>query len=587
MSKFKKIAEFILLLLLCSQLKAGSPYIGEIRIFAGNFPPLGWAFCDGQQLSIAENDAFFNLIGTTYGGDGLNTFAVPDLRGRVPISVGQGYGLSNRIIGEMGGTEEVTLFTSQMPSHSHPLLGSTAKGDAIDPSNAIPAKNSIGVNQYSTPTGQNGTQAGMQTISNSGSNQPHNNIQPYLGCNYIIALYGIFPSQSKASKYDGLQLNLDGSLTKADVQRSSETYLSEISIFAFPFAPRGYATCSGQLIPINQNQALFSLLGTNYGGNGQTNFALPDIRGRVPVGIGQGNGLRSWTLGEMIGEENHTLTIPETPAHNHKLAATTSKGNHDLPAGKILALDSASVPSYVTSQPTTPMNNTAVQNTGGSQRHNNTSPYLSLNFCIALVGVFPSPNKDNESPSRNFDPYVAEISIFPFNFAPRGFMPCNGQLYPIAQNTALFSLLGTTYGGNGQSNFALPDLRGRMPVHTGYSNGPGLSYYDLGMTGGEESTQLLTTQIPAHNHGLLTSSISDSDTPANKTFGQFAGNYSSEQPNTNLHNEVIGYTGGSSPHNNIMPSLGLNFCIATQGIFPPHNFKADSNLNQNSNGGTK
>jgi microcystin-dependent protein len=168
------------------------------------------------------------------------------------------------------------------------------------------------------------------------------------------------------------------------------------------------------------------------------------------------------------------------------------------------------------------------------------------------------------------DPFVAEIRIFPFNFAPKGWTFCNGQLLPLSQNTALFSLLGTTYGGDGKSNFALPDLQGRAPMHPG--QGPGLSLHDLGETGGAETVTLLDSEIPSHNHSLMVTGLnSQSTTPANTSLGR--GNpvkvYVSSGTMTTMGTNAIATTGGNQPHNNMMPYLTMNFCIALQGVFPP------------------
>jgi microcystin-dependent protein len=164
-----------------------------------------------------------------------------------------------------------------------------------------------------------------------------------------------------------------------------DPFMSEVRIMGFNYAPQGWAMANGQLLPINQNQALFSLLGTTFGGNGQTNFALPDIRGRVPIHVGSGH-----TLGEKAGEQAHTLSIAELPTHTHVLNTTTTAATLDTVTGNLSA------------QPTTAqiygngslaaMNATAISNVGGSQAHPNMQPYLVLTFCIALQGIFPSAN---------------------------------------------------------------------------------------------------------------------------------------------------------------------------------------------------
>jgi microcystin-dependent protein len=168
------------------------------------------------------------------------------------------------------------------------------------------------------------------------------------------------------------------------------------------------------------------------------------------------------------------------------------------------------------------------------------------------------------------DPFVAEIRIFPFSFAPKGWALCNGQILPLAQNTALFSLLGTTYGGNGLNTFGLPDLQGSAPMHAG--DGPGLSPRDLGQTGGSEIVTLLPSEIPSHSHGLrasaqdATTRIAAGQLPAT---GIGVGMYGAPGTVTPLSPVAVAQAGGGQPHNNMQPYLTLNFCIALQGVFPP------------------
>jgi len=164
------------------------PYVGEIRMFAGNFAPAGWMFCEGQLLPISEYETLFNLIGTTYGGDGQSTFALPDLRGRVPIHFGNGFTLA-----ETGGVETVTLTVSQIPSHTHPLLSTTSIATQQNVTPNILAQATL-FNPY---INANPTQAmAAQAAGSTGGSQPHNNFQPYLCVDFIISLFGIFPSQT-------------------------------------------------------------------------------------------------------------------------------------------------------------------------------------------------------------------------------------------------------------------------------------------------------------------------------------------------------------------------------------------------------
>lgn len=165
------------------------PYVGEIRMFAGNFAPVGWMFCEGQLLTISENETLFNLIGTTYGGDGQNTFALPNLSGRVPLHVDP-----NFVLGINGGTETVTLTTNQLPAHSHALQAANTAGYLPSPAQAVPAMH----RDYKVfeAAGTSTAALATTTVTATGGNQPHSNLPPYLCVNFIISLFGIFPSQN-------------------------------------------------------------------------------------------------------------------------------------------------------------------------------------------------------------------------------------------------------------------------------------------------------------------------------------------------------------------------------------------------------
>jgi len=166
------------------------PFIGQIMMFGGNFAPRGWALCDGSLLPISQNQALFSILGTTYGGDGKTNFALPDLRGRAPIHAGSGPGLSPRKLGQKGGVEQVTLTTSQIPSHSHTLQGRSDAAGSDDPSGRSLGKSNIYARQAAD------TAMAASSITATGGGQPHENMQPFLGINFIIALVGVYPSRS-------------------------------------------------------------------------------------------------------------------------------------------------------------------------------------------------------------------------------------------------------------------------------------------------------------------------------------------------------------------------------------------------------
>jgi microcystin-dependent protein len=164
------------------------PYVGEIRMFAGNFAPAGWMFCEGQLLPISEEETLFNLIGTTYGGDGQSTFALPDLRGRIPLHMGNGF-----ILAETGGAEEITLTVNQTPAHSHPFLATSLRGTQATPAGSLAAQS---INVVPWINDAPGVSFAAPAITPTGGSQPHTNFQPYLCMNFILSLFGIFPSQT-------------------------------------------------------------------------------------------------------------------------------------------------------------------------------------------------------------------------------------------------------------------------------------------------------------------------------------------------------------------------------------------------------
>src|SRR5262249_6641090 len=173
-----------------------NPFVAEIRIFAGNFAPTGWALCDGQLLPISQNTALFSLLGTTYGGDGKSNFALPDLQGCAPMQQGQGPGLSQRVLGEQSGEQTVTLLQTEMPVHAHTAVGSTGTDQVTPVNNAWASGTKLGGGNMYAPTGANNVTMNPFATSVAGGNLPHNNMPPFLGLTFIIALQGVFPPRS-------------------------------------------------------------------------------------------------------------------------------------------------------------------------------------------------------------------------------------------------------------------------------------------------------------------------------------------------------------------------------------------------------
>ncbi len=259
-----------------------------------------------------------------------------------------------------------------------------------------------------------------------GLDLPFDNHQPTLNLRYMIALQGVFPSRGGSGA-------------------EGEPFVGQVALFAGAVAPAGWAFANGQFLPISSNTALFSLLGTNFGGNGVSNFQLPDLRGRVPIGAGAGPGLASRDLGEMLGAQSTTLT------------------NLNIPS----VLGGAGLP------------------------YSNMQPSLGLNFLVSESGIYPV--RDGGSGFGSGFPVLGEVTMFAGNFAPSGRPFANGSLLAISGNEALFSLLGTQFGGDGVSTFALPDLRGRDVIGAFSGSGNGLTHYSVGESVGVESIYLAAT----------------------------------------------------------------------------------------------
>ena len=366
---------------------------GEIKFFGGLFEPPGWAYADGRLLDQNDpaNDDLFGVIGTTYGS-ALDAFALPDLRGRTPVGIGTGSGLSARSLGDVFGERSVALSLDELPAHSHPFSGGTT-----DP---------------------------------SGGGQGHENVSPSLGLNLGVVTTG----------------GLDA--------------LGRIKITAGSTLPGDQMAADGALLDKTVFSALYGVIGDSFGST-TSHFALPDLRSRGAVGQGQGVGLSDRQIGDSFGFESISLTEGEVPSHLHSLPGGGDTGT-----------------------------------AGGGAGHENMGPSLTLTYIISNGGSFPSPGGSSDVDGT----FWGEISLFAGVTPPAGWLEADGSLLSIAANTALFSLLGITYGGDGETSFGLPDLRGRVPF--GVGNGPGLSDIATAEKGGAESVMLNESQLAAHSHGI-------------------------------------------------------------------------------------
>ena len=297
------------------------PYVGEIRMFAGNFAPAGWMFCEGQLLPISENETLFQLIGTTYGGDGESTFALPICEAD-PLHQGNGFILAER------GREEITLTVNQIPAHTHPLLASRAAATAnvAEHDGTAPSRRLIDL--YLRRQRQHS--AGATTVTHGRQPAAHEfPAVPVRGLHHLAVRDFPVPDIKGSSELRPV--------TQHEGDNMADPFVAEIRIFPFNFAPKGWAWCDGQLLPLSQNTALFSLLGTTYGGDGKSNFALPDLQGRAPMHPGQGPGLVAARPGRDGGSETVTLLESEIPAHSHALLAAGRRQSARQPAANVLA----------------------------------------------------------------------------------------------------------------------------------------------------------------------------------------------------------------------------------------------------------
>ncbi|HEY7215205.1 MAG TPA: tail fiber protein [Thermoanaerobaculia bacterium] len=499
--------------------------IGEIRMVSFEDVPHGWARCDGSLLEIAAHRALYEAIGTAYGGDGETMFALPDLRGRVPLGED-----ARHPLGERGGAERIALDPGHLPAHTHAVFGTTARARDLLPNgcllSVVPRK------IYGEATEL--TALGENSVQPAGDGEPHENRQPYLALSFLISV---------APREAGGPAVLAG----------------EVTPFAGENPPPGFAPCDGQVLPVAEHEALSALVGARFGGDGERRFALPDLRGRAPLGCGQADPHRGYTLGEAGGAETVALAPGELARHTHPFRATRAAGTAADPSGKVLAR-STSWNVYRPNVPDDPMNAAAIAPSCGiapeagappgpvAQPHDNMMPFRCVNLMIALAGTGAPP--------------LGRIRLFAGGEVPPGHEVCDGRLLPIASHEELFAILGVTYGGDGRTSFALPDLRGRVPIHRGH--GAGLTRRVLGEAGGAESVALSPEQVPRHAHALTgTHCPAVIGDPEGCSMAQ-AGYQRRADPLVELAKEALGSAGEGRAHANMQPYVSLRFVIAVR-----------------------
>ena len=358
----------------------------------------------------------------------------------------------------------------------------------------------------------------------------------------------------------------------------------------YNFVPRGWIECDGAEKKIDSHTVLFSIIGTNYGGNGTSTFKMPDLRGRVPIHQNEVE-----RLGNKGGTDAVTLDFDTAPSHTHPVHAVTSPADQSTPTGHILAAAAPRGINAYTPLGSNPVVGTAehvTTRTGGGDAHENRQPSLGLRYVIANSGLYPSrgtaegeeassedakmaamaePNPDAaNAPGDATEAYLGEIRLLPYNFAPRNWAECKGQLLPIKDYKTLFSLLGTTFGGDGRTTFGLPDLRGRVAMGLGAHGG---TTYVMGQKVGAESVALKTNEIPSHDHDLtLANADPETGDPTGNMLAARTNIYGGGPPQDDFATTSIGNNApGGEAHPNMMPFLTLQYGICLSGIFPSRN----------------
>jgi microcystin-dependent protein len=507
-----------------------TPYLGEIRWYAGNTIPAGWLPCDGRLLPVRGNEDLHFLLEFAFGGSG-DHFAIPDLRGRVPIGTGKGIALA-----QAGGQESVVLASDEMPAHQHLLVGNKGDGDRAQPAGGVWARSdALAFSKQAPDT----TMAGA-ALASVGAGTPHDNMMPFQAITPIICTLGMLPGDE---------------LVDADV------YMGEVRMLAHPLLPTNWLPCDDTTYA-SGTLDLELLLGTTFGGTA-SQFAVPDLRGRVALHLGGGR-----SLGKAAGEEAHALTAAELPSHTHAALAASTAGDDPSPQNRTWGVQSSAL-AYAAA-PDASLHADAVTPTGGTKAHENRPPFLGLAHVISASGIIVGSEEQSPTP----DPLLGEVRMFALPVPPLGWAECNGQEIDGEQGELLKLVVGDTFGHGATGGVVLPDLSGRVVLGAGDQAGAGLSVRRPGDKGGAELVILETAHLPAHTHQVRARESSGGEaSPEGAVFGAsqaraLSTGYSPAMPEVSMSGEAVAAAGEGKAHNNMAPYLTLRFCIALFGSAP-------------------
>ncbi|MBS7526940.1 tail fiber protein [Fusibacter paucivorans] len=348
-------------------------HVGEIKIFAGTYAPKNWEFCDGQMLSKEKYRALYELIGTTYGSDDDSTFALPNLRGRVPVNKGAAPGLSTYQLGQKRGEASVRLEEQHLPNHTHKFYVSTLAATDKNPQNLLIANSNI--NLYKdAKLSETRVAMASETISETGEDKPHTNLQPFTSIGYIICV--------KEETSTGDDAGSDAVLM--------DQFIGEVRAFPYYGVPKGWLRCNGKSWEINKYTALYSIIYEQFGGKSHIEFNVPNINERIVIHRND-----DFPVGAMGGTEKVSISTSEMPKHTHSLRAIDAVANENLCDTEYMIAranypDSRNLKVFCRQKENlVAMEAAAIRATGEASAHDNVMPSISIQYCIAYEGTYP------------------------------------------------------------------------------------------------------------------------------------------------------------------------------------------------------